>query len=270
MIKLIDLINLSGITLGHYKIHCATGIKTSPLEAFFEGKFKEWQESQNQPNFQCDEILALIHLNKDRWLFAGIYKVLGVKKRKEGKRTRYYYSTKEITGLEHLTGRGIIKFEKNFRASYLVGKKHSENLVVSEIRDQRMSVGEFPGYNSVRLSYRLLSTIIREEIPSWKSALCNIAGVYVLTDTKTGKQYIGSAYGGDGIWHRWVRYAKDGHGGNKEIKALLKIKGHKYSSNFQFSVLEVCDLNANNDYVISRESHWKNVLLTREFGLNKN
>ena len=28
----------------------------------------EWQEPQNQPNFQCEEILALIHLNKDRWL----------------------------------------------------------------------------------------------------------------------------------------------------------------------------------------------------------
>ncbi len=58
---------------------------------------------------------------------------------------------------------------------------------------------------------------------------------------KTGKQYVGSAYGGDGIWHRWVRYAKDGHGGNKEIKDLLKVKGRKYPSNFQFSVLEVCD-----------------------------
>lgn len=270
MIKLTDLIRLAGITLGHFKIHCATGVKTSPLEAFFEGKFKEWQESQNQRNFQCDEILSLIYLVKDRWLFAGIYSVLGVKERKEGKRIRYYYSTRELAGLEHLVGHAIIKFEKKFRASYLVGKKHSDNLIVSEIRDQRMSVGEFPGYNSVLLSYRLLCTIIREEISSWKTALSNVAGVYVISDTKSGKKYIGSAYGGDGIWHRWVRYAKDGHGGNKEIKDLLKDKGDKYSSNFQFSVLEVCDLNANNDYVTSRESHWKNVLLTREFGLNKN
>jgi len=270
MIKLIDLINLSGFTLGHYKIHCATGKKTSPLEAFFDGKFKEWQESQNQRNFQCDQILSLIHLGKDKWLFAGIYSVHGFKERKEGKRIRYYYSTNELKGFEHLVGHAIIKFEKKFRASYLVGKKHSDNLMVAEIRDQRMSVGEFPGYNSVLLSYRLLCTIVREEIPSWKSALSNISGVYVISDMKTGKQYVGSAYGGDGIWHRWIRYAKDGHGGNKEIKTLLNRKGHKYSSNFQFSVLEVCDLNANNDYVLSRESHWKNVLLTKEFGLNNN
>ena len=60
------------------------------------------------------------------------------------------------------------------------------------------------------------------------------------------------------------------HGGNKEIKALLKNKGYNYSSNFQFSILEICDLNASKDYIISRESHWKNVLLTRKFGLNKN
>ena len=69
MIKLTDLIRLSGITLGHYKIHCATGKKTSPLEAFFEGKFKEWQESQNQRNFQCDQILSLIHIHRNKWLF---------------------------------------------------------------------------------------------------------------------------------------------------------------------------------------------------------
>ncbi len=270
MIKLTDLIKLSGITLGYYKIHCATGVKTSPLEAFFEGRFKEWQESQNQPNFQCDEILSLIHLGKDRWLFAGIYSVLGVKERKAGKRTRYYYSTKEFPGLEHLVGRAIIKFEKNFRASYLVGKKHSDNLIVSEIRDQRMSVGEFPGYNAVLLPYGLLGTIIREEIPSWKSALSNVAGVYVITDTKCGKLYVGSAYGGDGIWQRWVRYAENGHGGNKELKQLLKKRGKGYVQNFQLSILEVCDLNASEDYVVSRESHWKDVVRSREFGYNKN
>lgn len=78
MIKLLDLIYLNGISLGHFKIHCATGKKTSPLEAFFDGTFKEWQEFQNQQSFQCDEILSLIHIGKNRWLFAGVYAVLGV------------------------------------------------------------------------------------------------------------------------------------------------------------------------------------------------
>lgn len=29
-------------------------------------------------------------------------------------------------------------------------------------------------------------------------------------------------------------------------------------------------MNLGNDYIISRENHWKEVLLTRQFGLNKN
>lgn len=36
------------------------------------------------------------------------------------------------------------------------------------------------------------------------------------------------------------------------------------------TILEVCNMNLGNDYILSRESYWKNILMTREFGLNKN
>lgn len=270
MIKLIDLLNLAGVSLRKFKLHCATSKISPPIEAFFDGKFKEWQEFQNQPNFNCDEIISLIHLGQDKWLFVGVWTVHGVRRKKVRGKTRYIYSTKEIHGLEHLVGRAVVQFDKKFRQSYLRGKRFIDELIVSEIRDQRMSIGEFPGYNSVLLSYKLLRTVVREQIPSWKSALSNVAGVYMLSDTRTGQQYIGSAYGGEGIWHRWSVYTKNGHGGNKEIRDLLKERGSKYSANFQFTVLEVCDLNASKDYVISREVHWKRALLTREFGMNMN
>ena len=48
MIRLLDLITLAGVSLADYKIHCATGFNPTPLEAFFDGKFKQWQES-HQP-----------------------------------------------------------------------------------------------------------------------------------------------------------------------------------------------------------------------------
>ena len=270
MIKLLDLINLAGLSLNRFKIHCATGKNQVPLEAFFDGKFKEWQEYQNQHNFQCDEIISLIYLSGDKWLFAGIFAVLGVKERKKGNKKLFQYSTEEQKGVKHLTGRVIVQFEKNFRASYLKGEKYSDNLLVSEIREQRMSVGDFPGYNSVLLSYRLLRTIVRENLPSWRSALSNVSGVYIITDNKTGKHYIGSSYCEGGIWQRWIAYAKDGHGGNKELRRLINKKGKDYVHHLQLSILEVSDLNANEEYVISRESHWKDVLRSREFGYNRN
>jgi len=270
MIKLRQLIDLAGVSLGRFKIHCAKAQShPTPLERFFDGEFKEWQEGQNQHNFNCDKIVSLIFLHGNKWLFAGVYSVLGVE-RPTKERTWFKYSTEYVAGLEHIVGRAIVTFERSFRASYLKGENYGDQLFVSEIRDQRMSVGDFPGYNAVLLSYSLLRTIIREDLDSWRSPLSNVSGVYVITDNNTGKFYVGSAYGGDGIWQRWQAYAKTGHGGNKELKALLRKPRQAYVQHFQFSVLEVCDLNASKAYVISREVHWKDVLRSREFGYNEN
>jgi hypothetical protein len=51
---------------------------------------------------------------------------------------------------------------------------------------------------------------------------------------------------------------------------LLAEKGSDHASHFQFSILEVCDLNASDEFILSREVHWKKVLRTRDFGLNGN
>ena len=59
-------------------------------------------------------------------------------------------------------------------------------------------------------------------------------------------------------------------GGNVELKRLLAQHGADYAENFRYSILEVCNMNLGNDYIIGRESHWKNILMTREFGLNEN
>ena len=274
MLKLIDLIRLSGVDLLKYKIHCAIDNKRSdwrPLEAYYSGNFERGQSHQKQKNFECDNVLSLINLSNSKlWLFVGVYRVAGVRELNRKNWSGFLYSLDRVEGLEHLDGRVIVNFDKNFRASYLVGKKYEDQLMVSSIREEKMSIADFPGFNGVRLSFAMLKSIIRQDIPSWRTALANVAGVYVITDEATGKQYVGSAYGGVGLWQRWAVYAKSGHGGNKELRELLRGAGDHYANNFQFSLVEVCDINAGSDYIISRESHWKNVLMTREFGLNKN
>jgi hypothetical protein len=277
MIKLIDLIELAGVRLRNsdFKIHCATPASSNskPLEAFFDGKFKEWQAHQTKKNFGCKYILSLIHLGNDRWLFAGVYAVMGSPKRGkwEGNGTDHWrYPTREVNGLEHLTGKAMVQFKRPGQQAYMWGGEYVDKLFLVELLNQRMTIGDCPGYKSILLSYRMLQTVVRESNPSWQSALSNVAGVYLITDTSDGKLYVGSAYGGKGIWQRWVAYAKNGHGGNKEIKKLLSDKGSSHTKYFQFSLLEVCDLDSAKEYVIEREAHWKEVLKTREFGLNKN
>ena len=272
MLRLIDLIRLTDVELGDYKIHCAIDNKQSgwkPLQAYFAGRFERGQSQQSQKNFECNHVLSLINLsNSRRWLYVGVYRVNGVRKVK--KKYGFIYDLTRLPGLKHLDGRVVVDFNKTFRASYLVGPRHEDKLIVNSIREERLSIADFPGFNCVRLPYELLQSIIRQDNPSWRSALANIAGVYVITDTENGLQYVGSAYGGVGLWQRWSEYAKSGHGGNKELRKLLREKGKDHARNFQFSLVEVCDINADSDYIISRESHWKEVLRTREFGLNSN
>ncbi len=266
MIKFVELIEDAGVKLSNYKIHCATGEGANhPLEAFFAGKWKTWQEHQNQENFKCEQILSLIHLGKMRWLFGGVFRVSGVKARSP---IGFRYSTEELGGLDHLVGRAIIEFNKSFRSSYLRGVKYGNELLVAAIRELRMTVGEFPGFNKVLLSHNTLTTLVNELNPSWRGALRSVAGIYLITDNLSGKMYVGSACGGDGIWQRWTAYATNGHGGNEELKKLLQLKGIDHVKHFQYAILEVCDVGTGEKDILKRESHWKDVLRTREFGLN--
>ena len=267
MISLIELLKTKNFPLDNYKIHLATGQKIPPLDAFYEGKFKEWQEYQNNENFKCDYVLSLISLEGNKWLFAGVYKILGVTK---GANPPYQYQTVLLPNQEDIIGRIIVSYKREGRASYIWGHKYGKNLEIFEIRPERLSIEDFPGYNKVVLSHRQLKIITTQLEPSWKSALSNVKGIYLISDISTGKLYVGSATGEDGIWQRWESYAKTGHGGNSELKTLLRDKGIEYTSNFQYSVLEIADTHSTDEFIIERETYWKNVLLSRIFGYNSN
>lgn len=267
MLNLIDVLRAKGIHLENYKIHLATGSNPPPLTAFFEGRFKEWQEYQNNKNFECDRVLSLISLEGDRWLFAGVYEILGVTK---GRNPPYKYRTKIVPGVDDIIGRAIIRYKKEYRASYIWGHKYAKHLEIAEIKPDRLSVGPFPGYTDVVVSHPELIMIISQEEPTWKSSLSNVKGVYLISDTTSGKMYVGSATGEGGLWQRWESYADTGHGGNVGLKDLLNAKGIRHADSFQYSILEIADSHATIDYVQSRESYWKDVLLTQQFGHNSN
>jgi hypothetical protein len=112
MIKLKDLLTLAGIDLVDFKLHCATGTNISPLEVFYDGAFKQFQEEQSKKNFECSQILSLIYLGNDRWLFAGVWAVDGVGPGDWKNEPCFKYKTRELPGLEHLTGKAIIEFKK--------------------------------------------------------------------------------------------------------------------------------------------------------------
>jgi hypothetical protein len=267
MITLIDLLKIKGIDLGKYKIHLATGNMPSPLELFLDGRFKDFQEEQNSRNFPCENIVGLINLVGDKWLFAGVYKVLGVGK---GSKTPYLYQTELVPDQDDLIGRVIVRFERNFRNAYIWGHKYGEDLEVAEVKPSALSIADFPGYNDVIISHRMLKRIIARKEPSWNSALSNVKGVYLIVDTSNGKKYVGSATGEGGIWARWESYIDTGHGENAELMQLISMHGTGYADNYQYSILEIAGSHSPAQFIQNRESYWKDVLLTRQFGYNSN
>jgi hypothetical protein len=107
-------------------------------------------------------------------------------------------------------------------------------------------------------------------MPQWKEALNNVGGVYLITDTHTGRLFVGSTNSGDTIWHQWVSFAINGHADIKPLRRLLSHEVGDYQINFRFSILEIYDLKTNKDYIASREAHWKDTLQSCVFGYNEN
>lgn len=153
--------------------------------------------------------------------------------------------------------------------------------VVYEYSMSLGNVSPFPGYKYVRIDHKTLQAVIASVGSDWYWALDNVKGVYCITDTATGRLYVGSASGDSkkdagadlGIWQRWRAYAnpEDPTGGNKEFKAIMAKHGAGYIiENFTYSILEVCDTKMTTAEVCERESHWKDVLGSRKFGMNKN
>jgi hypothetical protein len=70
-----------------------------------------------------------------------------------------------------------------------------DECTVAQIIEDKYEDEEFPGYEKVNISWEIMNRVLMKS--SWKTALQNQKGVYLITDASNGKMYIGSAYGKD-------------------------------------------------------------------------
>lgn len=136
------------------------------------------------------------------------------------------------------------------------------NYPVLEIADPEPE--RFPGFDRVLWNYAKLQAVMREHrYASWRTALALVKGVYLITDTRDGRHYIGKADGSENIHQRWESYAANGHGGNVELRNLSP-------ETFVFSLLRVFDPATPTHEINAAESYFKDALDTRRHGLNRN
>ena len=241
-----------------------------PIDVYRRGEFDEWQRWQNGHNFNCSRVVSLIQVGSStRWMFAGLFKPTGHTVEKGAKRNHYYYNLERQPSVEALEGRVFCTSSYTNRNSYVHCSTVADMAVV-EILREKLSVGQFPGYKRVNLSKVDLDLLVRNSNESWRTALSSVKGIYLITDTKNGKLYVGKADGEDGIWGRWCAYSSTGHGNNKALVKELGLKATERQHDLRFSLLEIADLQSAPGEINTRESHWKDILMTRATGYNLN
>lgn len=253
-----------------YKLHFARwNGDVQPLEVWARDteEWQGWQEYRPaRDDFNRPHIFAVadFYHETDIWLFGGVFRVVGRHP------DRYDVELTDIGGT--LIGRLKLRSPYRGRTTRVNFENHYAQLEVQEVLREPYSGRSFPGYEDVDVSFDELETLVRNDRTDWKAALASVKGVYLITDTKTGRRYVGSAYGEQGIWSRWRSYVESGHGGNAELRALITDPTLEYCRvNFRFALLEHRGSRTPDDVLISREQFWKRILLTRgEYGLNRN
>ena len=226
-----------------FKFHMSTdflGLEKSPYDCLIEDA-EDWQNLNNYRNEKgkssrldgYDYLVSFAQYNiygRNFFVFGGVYKV-EIAKPKHYEIGGYNISlldNKNSIGefLNKYRKRLIVKLDENlginFELTYEAIEK--KNIEVFEVFPNIAS-GKFNGYQNVSITHKELREIVSNNELSWKLALSYIKAVYVITDTKTGKLYIGSASrNSQGLWQRWECYAdfRDLTGGNKEFEVLVE------------------------------------------------
>ena len=212
--------------------------------------------------------ICFLKLTWDTWLLTTIKKVTKDLDVTDG----ISYEGYELEEYRKFYGRVIVQYHKTFQTQGIYYGKVCDELVVNQILPATFDGFDFPGYDNVRLSYGQLEAIIRQNKKDWIAALENQKAVYLITDKASGKLYVGSATSERGmLLQRWSNYVANGHGGNKELIALVDSKGFDYvKRNFQYSILENYNGKVDDHIIRERETWWKETLNSKSCGYNDN
>jgi hypothetical protein len=265
---------LGSVDPSRCKLHCAVyNGKAHPIDVL-SNDWNEWEgwNSYRGPrdDFNRDFVFSLAQDRHDPtlWLFGGVFEVLA----RSGMPGERSY---EIRLREDMMGPFIRRL---FVRMTLVGRARRRTMdscidaMTADSILPRLHVGDpFPGHDRINHSLADIQLIVSQNRPDWRIPLEFMKGVYVIHDRITGEPYVGSAYGDTGIWQRWSRYAETIHGDNVSLRKLVDDKGIPYArENLMFALLEFWSMRTVDQHVLEREAYWKEVLLSRSLGHNKN
>ena len=256
------------------KLHCAVfNGEEHPIEVLSNDPerwigWNRWRGPKDDFNRQFIFSVAQDRHDPTLWLFGGIFEVIA----RSGTPGEGSYT---IRLRDDMMGgfirRLYIRLALTGRQRRRTMESCIDAMTVASILAEPHIGDPFPGHDRINHSLADIQLVVSQNRPDWRIALEHMKGVYVIHDRVTGEPYVGSAYGDTGIWQRWSRYAETIHGDNVGLRVLVDDKGADYARhNLIFALLEFWSMRTEDQHVIDRETYWKQVLLSRSLGHNRN
>lgn len=227
-------------------------------------EFLDYQKQQHKDVFKSvDFIVVFIGEEGLMSRFVGVYQI---KNKVQVHSNLFEYHMEEVEDkFDDLKERVIVRWRNAISWHQWIANK----MEVIEIHPG-LHYKQFTDYSDFILNFDELKEIVNNQYSDWKKMLSATKGIYLISDTNSGKLYVGAAYGEDGIWGRWTNYVTtNGHGGNKTLVSLIK-DDPTYATHFQFSILMLLPRTVTPDEAIKKERLFKNKLGTNSYGLNNN
>lgn len=269
------LLNLG--ELNQYKIHAARYNQQShPLDVFLSDR-NEWHNwtawFNGKHDFNRPFVISFVDFypERDAWLFAGIYQIKNYAVRPNSALAKSHaYEVELLEQGADLIGRLKLHLAiSQVRNVRLKAENYINKMELLEVLRKPYTGPGFSGYDRASLTWSELVSIIQNKRQDWKTALAHMKGVYVIT-FKDGRNYVGSAYGEVGIWSRWNAYALSRHGDNAEMRELDNQTEGKFIEGARFTLIEAWPTRTEDSLIIQREGYWKEALMSRKTGINRN
>lgn len=232
--------------------------------------FIAYQSEQHKDIFKdVDYVVSFIGEDGTLARMVGVYQILERDTERENLTggDKYCYKMVEVDGFDELNERVIVDWGDSARAFHQRLDKNDKVIVAVERKGFNWVC---PDYEEISLTYGELSHIVKEGLEAWKRKLTAVNGIYVISDRKTGRLYVGSTYNRDGIWGRWKDYARTGHGGDVKLVSLIAEAPDYAKNNLVWSILQTLPLNVSDIEAIRVETMWKNKLGRSVCDFNKN
>ncbi|GAB3879670.1 hypothetical protein GCM10028824_43490 [Hymenobacter segetis] len=231
-------------------------------------KFLAYQRRQKKEVFKnCEYLVSFLGEDGRRARFVGVYAVGPVEAMGQD---ALDYTLTEMRGYEDLKERVIIDWGKGNERNWHMMMRDTAPKTVLEIQARPFSL-PFTDYLDFTITFAQLRTLVKSQSPrdEWCRMLSAVAGIYLILDKSSGKQYIGSASGTEGIWGRWREYVTSaGTGGNVELVKLMEADP-SHARHFQFTVLMTLPKTMTRLEVERREYLFMKKLGSRAYGLNQ-